>query len=52
MAGKSLDAEVQLRESSDYMVNKIAFAGDEKNNLIGIFSEGNDIPLHIICCGN
>lgn len=47
MAGKSLDARkgAAARRASDYMVNKIAFAGDKKHNLIGIFSDGNDIPI-------
>ena len=50
MVGKSLDARkgAAARRASDYMVNKIAFAGDKKHNLIGIFSEGNDIPLYTL----
>lgn len=50
MAGKSLDARkgAAARRASDYMVNKIAFAGDAKNNLVGIFSEGTDIPLYTL----
>ena len=50
MAGKSLDARkgAAARRASDYMVNKIAFAGDKKHNLIGIFSEGNDIPIYTL----
>lgn len=50
MAGKSLDARkgAAARRASDYMVNKIAFAGDKKHNLIGIFSEENDIPLYTL----
>ena len=36
------------RRASDYMVNKIAFAGDAKHNLVGIFSEGTDIPLYTL----
>lgn len=50
MAGKSLDARkgIAAKRASDYMVNKIAFAGDEKHNLMGIFSEGNDIPHYVL----
>ena len=50
MAGKSLDARkgAAARRASDYMVNKIAFAGDAKHNLVGIFSEGTDIPLYTL----
>lgn len=50
MAGKSLDARkgAAARRASDYMVNKIAFAGDKKHNLIGIFSEENDILIDIV----
>lgn len=50
MAGKSLDARkgAAARRASDYMVNKIAFAGDKKHNLVGIFSEGNDIPIYTL----
>jgi hypothetical protein len=50
MAGKSLDARkgAAARRASDYMINKIAFAGDKKHNLIGIFSEDNDIPLYTL----
>ena len=50
MAGKSLDARKgsAARRASDYVVNKIAFAGDKENHLIGIFSEGNDIPIYTL----
>lgn len=50
MAGKSLDARkgAAARRAADYMVNKIAFAGDKKHNLVGIFSEGNDIPIYTL----
>lgn len=50
MAGKSLDARkgAAARRASDYMVNKIAFAGDKKHNLVGIFSDGTDIPLYTL----
>lgn len=50
MAGKSLDARkgAAARRASDYAVNKIAFAGDVKHNLVGIFSAYNDIPLYTL----
>lgn len=50
MAGKSLDARkgAAARRASDYAVNKIAFAGDDKHNLVGIFSQGNDIPYYTL----
>lgn len=50
LAGKSLDARkgAAARKASDYKVNKIAFRGDEKHNLIGIFSENNDIPIYTL----
>lgn len=50
LAGKSLDARkgAAARRASDYMVNKIAFAGDDRHNLVGIFSEGNDIPIYTL----
>lgn len=50
LAGKSLDARkgAAARRASDYLINKIAFAGDKKHNLIGIFSEDNNIPLYTL----
>lgn len=50
MAGKSLDARkgAAARRAADYLVNKIAFAGDKKHNLVGIFSEDNDIPIYTL----
>lgn len=50
MAGKSLDVRkgAAARRAADYMVNKIAFSGDKKHNLVGIFSEGNDIPIYTL----
>lgn len=50
MAGKSLDARkgAAARRASDYMTNKIAFAGDKKHGLVGIFSEENDIPVYTL----
>lgn len=50
MTGKSLDARKaeSARYASDYLVNKIAWAGDEETGLIGVLSAGNDIPLYTI----
>lgn len=50
MAGKSLDARKaeSARYASDYLVNKIAWAGDEETGLVGVLSAGNDIPLYTI----
>lgn len=50
MTGKPLDARKgsAARRASDYAINKIAFAGDKENNLIGIFSEENDIPHYTL----
>lgn len=46
MANKSLDVRrgETARYAMDYLVNKIAWAGDKKNKLVGILSEDNDIP--------
>lgn len=54
MAGKSLDARkgAAARRASDYMVNKIAFAGNDKHNLVGVFSEGNNIPIYTLSTVN
>ncbi len=50
LAGKSLDARkgAAARRASDYAVNKIAWSGDKKHGLIGVFSEDNDIPLYTL----
>lgn len=50
MAGKSLDARKSraAKRASDYMVNKIAFAGDSKHNLVGIFSDDTNIPVYTL----
>lgn len=50
MTGKSLDARKgeAARYASDYAVNKIAWAGDKENCLIGILSEDNDIPRYVL----
>ncbi len=50
MAGKSLDlAKAEAaRYAIDYLNNKIAWAGDAENGLMGILSANNDIPLYTI----
>ncbi len=50
MTGKSLDARkgAAARRAADYKINQIAFAGDKENDLIGIFSEKNDIPHYVL----
>lgn len=47
MAGKSLDVRKAeaARYAIDYALNKIAWAGDDENGLVGILSPNNDIPL-------
>ena len=47
MAGKSLDTRKaeSARYAIDRTTNTIAFAGDKKNNLTGMLSPGNNIPL-------
>ena len=49
-AGKSLDTRKaeSARYASDRKVNAIAFAGDAKNNLMGILSTDNNIPLYAL----
>lgn len=50
MAGKSLDVRKaeSARYQIEYLNNKIAWAGDEENQLVGILSANNDIPLYAI----
>ncbi len=50
MAGKSLDVRKAeaARYQIDYLLNKIAWAGDVDAGLIGVLSTGNDIPLYTI----
>lgn len=50
MTGKSLDARKgeSARYAIDYVANKIAWAGDAENGLIGILSEENDIPRFVL----
>ena len=50
MAGKSLDVRKAeaARYQIDYLLNKIAWAGDADTGLMGVLSTGNDIPLYTI----
>jgi len=47
MAGKQLDVRKgdSARYAIDYAINCIAWAGDEENNLIGVLSPSNNIPV-------
>lgn len=53
LAGKSLD--VRKAESARYQIdrltNQIAWAGDEESGLMGVLSEGQNIPLYAIQAG-
>lgn len=50
MAGKSLDVRKaeSARYQIDYLLNKIAWAGDTANGLTGVLTSGNNIPLYTI----
>lgn len=50
LAGKSLDARKaeSARYQIDNLTNKIAWAGDEESGLMGVLSEGQNIPLFAI----
>lgn len=50
MTGKSLDVRKgeSAKYAMDYLVNKIAWAGDKENGLIGILSPENDIPKYVL----
>jgi len=50
MAGKSLDVRKAeaARYQIDYLLNKIAWAGDEETGLMGVLSANNDIPLYTV----
>lgn len=50
MAGKSLDTRraEAARYAVDRTTNIIAFAGDKKNNLVGVLSTDNNIPLYTL----
>lgn len=50
MAGKSLDTRRagSARYATDRKANTIAFAGDKNNNLVGVLSTDNNIPLYTL----
>ena len=50
MAGKSLDTRRSdaARYSIDRALNTIAWAGNKEHNLMGMLSEGNNIPLYTL----
>lgn len=53
LAGKSLD--VRKAESARYQIdrltNQIAWAGDKESGLMGVLSEGQNIPLYTVLTG-
>lgn len=53
MAGKNLDARKgeAARYAIDRLTNSIAWKGDAENNLVGILSEDNDIPIYTLGTG-
>lgn len=53
LAGKSLDVRKaeSARYSIDHLTNKIAWAGDEESGLMGVLSEGQNIPLYAVIEG-
>ena len=50
MASKSLDVRKAeaARYAVDFELNRIAWAGDKENGLIGVLSPENDIPLYVV----
>ena len=53
MAGKSLDSRKaeSARFQIDNLTNKIAWAGDVESGLMGVLSEGQNIPLYAVTEG-
>lgn len=53
LAGKSLDVRKaeSARYSIDHLTNKIAWSGDEESGLMGVLSEGQNIPLYVVIEG-
>jgi len=49
-AGKSLDARrgANAKDAIDRRTNMIAWAGDSENNLVGVLSPSNDIPVYTL----
>lgn len=50
LVGKSLDIRkaTAARYAIDRAINTLAFAGDEKSNIMGMLSKGNNVPLYTI----
>lgn len=50
MVGKNLDARRAdaARYAHDNTINKIAWAGDAENNMMGLLTVGNNIPIHVL----
>lgn len=50
MAGKPLNSTLAetARRQIDQLTNQIAWMGDKENNLMGVLSEDNDIPLYTL----
>lgn len=53
MASKSLDVRKAeaARYAVDFELNRIAWAGDKENGLMGVLSADNDIPLYAVPMG-
>lgn len=53
MASKSLDVRKAeaARYAVDFELNRIAWAGDKENGLMGVLSADNDIPLYAVPTG-
>ena len=53
LAGKSLDSRKgeSARYQIDNLINKIAWAGDKDSGLMGVLSNGQDIPLYLVSAG-
>ena len=54
LANKSLDARKgeSARYQIDNLINKIAWAGDDESGLMGVLSDGQNIPLFPIAAGS
>lgn len=53
LAGKSLDARKgeSARYQVDNLINRIAWAGDKGSGLMGVLSDGQNIPLYLVAAG-
>lgn len=54
MAGKSLDTRKgqAAKYAIDRIINRLAFAGDVKNGIMGMLSTGNNIPLYTLAASS